>query len=249
MNEPSSLKGKRVLVVDDEELIREMIKDEIRFREGEVFEAENGKLGLEIVKNNPIDIVISDIRMPNGDGIQLLKAVKGLDIKMPIVLLVTGYADINTEDAHELGAQALLQKPIDFDQLERELASAILNQAQKWARKSDRIKVDLSIDLKLPDLASSISSHLFNIGQGGFFLKIDKGIPKPGQTIEFKIQFNSDTCLEFAGRGYVRWARTQSQPNLPSGCGVEIEFLNDAQIETWIREINKLKPTATIPKA
>ena len=113
MGVDSRLKQLNVLVVDDEVEMRRALIFDFKRRGCVVFEAANGSAAFEIVRTNKIDIVISDVRMPNGDGISLLKKIRELDPGIPIVLLATGFADLTESEARGMGANALLEKPID----------------------------------------------------------------------------------------------------------------------------------------
>ena len=113
MNLQSTLKGKNLLVVDDEPDLRTALIFDFKRRGCNIFEAANGAEAIEIVRNYPIDIVVSDIRMPGGDGVDLLKAIRDKSPDIPIVLLTTGYADFTESDAIALGALGLIEKPID----------------------------------------------------------------------------------------------------------------------------------------
>ena len=77
---------KKVLVVDDEENIRLLFKEELEEEGYEVDTASNGLETLEKVKAAPFDIVILDIKMPVMDGIQALNAIKNMDKDQPVVL-------------------------------------------------------------------------------------------------------------------------------------------------------------------
>jgi len=77
---------KKVLVVDDEENIRLLFKEELEEEGYEVDTASNGLEALEKVKAAPFDIVILDIKMPVMDGIQALNAIKNMDKDQPVVL-------------------------------------------------------------------------------------------------------------------------------------------------------------------
>lgn len=114
---PSQLNGKHILVVDDELQLREALIFDLTRRSCHVYQAGNGSEALEIVKNHPIDIVISDVRMPNGDGVFLLKEIRKMNTKTPIVMLATGFADLSAEEAIHLGAYGLVEKPIDRKKL------------------------------------------------------------------------------------------------------------------------------------
>lgn len=109
----SPFKGKVILVVDDDfELRRAMIFD-FKKKGCSIFEAANGADALVIVRNNSIDIVVSDVRMPNGSGIELLLEIQKISPKTPIVLLATGFADLSEPEAKKMGAFALIEKPIN----------------------------------------------------------------------------------------------------------------------------------------
>lgn len=117
MKSESPLKGKNVLVVDDEIELRRAVIFDLKRRGCNIFEAATGSEAIEVVKNNSIDIVVSDVRMPNGSGVDLLKYVRQIDSKIPIVLLVTGFADLSEPEAIKLGAYGLIEKPINRQQM------------------------------------------------------------------------------------------------------------------------------------
>jgi DNA-binding NtrC family response regulator len=113
MTKPSPLNGKNVLVVDDEPELRKAMIFDLKRRGCTIFEAGCGSDAIEIVKNNKIDIVVTDVRMPNGTGVELLKQIRAIDPNIPIVLLATGFADLTEPEAVNMGAYALIEKPID----------------------------------------------------------------------------------------------------------------------------------------
>lgn len=100
-----------VLVVDDEEILRSLL-DKILKREGySVHLAASGREALEILEASPIDIVVSDIKMPGMDGIELLKIVKENHPDVSIIMM-TAYADTySVKDALLLGADDYVTKP------------------------------------------------------------------------------------------------------------------------------------------
>jgi CheY-like chemotaxis protein len=126
----SVLKGKHILVVDDEKLLREAIAFDFKRQGCVLFLAAGGKEALGIVLNNKIDAVISDVRMPNGDGVSLLDEIRTHSPDLPIVLLVTGFADIDREQAQKHGAIGLLEKPIDRKKLMSAIVGALTGSQQ-----------------------------------------------------------------------------------------------------------------------
>lgn len=111
----SLLKNKSILVCDDEEDICILLKDEFESHGCTVHYALNGQDGLKILKVEKIDLVISDIRMPGGDGTILLKNARAQLPKVPYFFLMTGYADLTPEQAELLGVEKILYKPFKFN--------------------------------------------------------------------------------------------------------------------------------------
>ena len=108
-----------LLLVDDEPDLRDILAEEFRDLGYGVFEAENGLVALKVLEANPIGLVISDIRMPKGDGISLLKEIRKRDPKFPGVILISGFSDVDREQAIKLGALNLFAKPFDFSELKK----------------------------------------------------------------------------------------------------------------------------------
>ena len=102
---------RRILIVDDEPLIREILMTTLADEGYEVVEAESGEVALELFREKPCDLVISDISMSNISGIDLLFSLKQIypDVE---VILITGYASVETAQAAlEGGAYRYLKKP------------------------------------------------------------------------------------------------------------------------------------------
>jgi DNA-binding NtrC family response regulator len=107
---------KVILCVDDEADILELFRDEFKDLGYKVLEASNGAEAFEIFKTSKIDCIVSDIRMPGGDGVSLVKNIKAEGSSVPIYL-VTGFSDYTTEDLTSLGVNAVIFKPFDLDEV------------------------------------------------------------------------------------------------------------------------------------
>ena len=107
------MKSKTILVVDDDADLREAFSDIFTLKGAHVFVASGGHEAMKIVTQNKIDLVLSDVRMPNGSGVELLDEIKKHNSAIPVVLLITGFADISAAEAKTKGAFALLEKPIN----------------------------------------------------------------------------------------------------------------------------------------
>lgn len=120
---------RRILVVDDEESIREFFEIMLK-REGyEVLSAPNGAVALELLKKSPVDLIISDIQMPELSGMELLAKVKEMDPEM-VVLMITAFGSTDTAvEAMKLGAYDYLQKPFKIDEVKIIISQALEKRA------------------------------------------------------------------------------------------------------------------------
>jgi len=107
----------KILVIDDERSIRNTMKDILEFEKHQVVVAENGKVGLEAVQNNAFDLVFSDIKMPEMDGIELLAKLAEMEYDAPVVM-ISGHGNIDTAvECIKKGAFDFIEKPIDLNRL------------------------------------------------------------------------------------------------------------------------------------
>ncbi len=107
----------KILLVDDEEIILAVLARELRLKNYEVSIAAGGEQGLTMLRSSRFDAVITDLDMPDIDGISVLKVSKQ-QAPETCVLILTGYADLNSAiDALRLGADDYLTKPCDIDEL------------------------------------------------------------------------------------------------------------------------------------
>ncbi len=115
----------RILVVDDEPSMRELLQIVLR-REGyEVLLAENGRAALATLERQPVDVLISDIKMPDMSGVEVLREAKRLDADL-VGIMVTAYASTDTAvEALRLGAYDYLTKPFDVDELKAKVRNAL----------------------------------------------------------------------------------------------------------------------------
>ncbi|MEW6055487.1 MAG: response regulator [Bdellovibrionota bacterium] len=108
-----SLKKYTILVVDDDETLRNAIAFDFKRKGFTVLVSESGAKAFELVKANKIDLVISDIRMPGGDGLSLLEQIRAYNPGIPAVIFVTGFADTTEESCLAKGAKKVIAKPFD----------------------------------------------------------------------------------------------------------------------------------------
>ncbi|UCE61434.1 MAG: response regulator [Phycisphaerales bacterium] len=121
------LEGKRILVADDEDIIRETVCDVLSGYGCLVSSAADGAVALELVAAQPFDLVLSDIKMPGSDGYQVFAAAKDANPDTPVIL-TTGFGyDPNHAivRARREGLASVLFKPFKVDQLLSEIRMAL----------------------------------------------------------------------------------------------------------------------------
>lgn len=115
---------KTILCVDDEKDILELFRDQLEESGFNVLEANNGKEAFKIFQGGGVDCILSDIRMPGGDGVELVKNVKGTGSTIPI-FLVTGFSDYTADELMGLGINAVIFKPFDLEEVVNMVSSTI----------------------------------------------------------------------------------------------------------------------------
>jgi len=248
MSAAKALTGKSILIVDDEPDLREFLADEIRMIGASVYEAENGRKAFEIVKNEKIDAIISDIRMPDGDGVELLDRVRSENPGIPVLIFITGYTDLSGADAYNKGAEAIIAKPFNFEQVSTALVRALSPENTKWGRKNDRLPADFKVELKFENMISAMSAKAINVGRGGMFIKHDSQMPVIGRSVDFKIHISENPPRIFEGRAICRWTRETNPNGLAGGIGIEFLELSDETLSTIVKAIEEIHPKAFIPK-
>ncbi len=122
----------KILLVDDEAMLRERLRDLLMLDDHEVFLAESGLRALEVFGETAPDLVISDIRMPGMDGVELLGKLKAASSDVEVIML-TGHGGMDSAiDALKKGAFDYMTKPVNFDELNISIDRALA------ARKSRR---------------------------------------------------------------------------------------------------------------
>lgn len=119
---------KKVLVVDDEHNLREMISSYLQNEGFETLEAANGNSAVQTIKNDQIDIVLLDIMMPEMDGYEALKEIRFIQKKLPVIMLTAKTDEIDKIVGLEMGADDYITKPFSLRELSARM-KAVLRRA------------------------------------------------------------------------------------------------------------------------
>lgn len=116
---------KKILIIDDERGLRQVLSILLKPHRFDCDLAENGQVGLELLKTNRYDAVLCDIHMPNMNGFECLANANHADMKVPFVF-ITGFADLqHVEKGLKLGAFDFVFKPFDHQAIIDVLGRAI----------------------------------------------------------------------------------------------------------------------------
>ena len=145
----------KILIIDDERGIRNTLREILGDEGHEVDVAENGQQGLEMAQAKAYDLIYSDIKMPEMDGLEVLKALKEPTPSLPEgketessetpVVMITGHGDVETAvQALKLGAYDFLLKPLDLNRILITTKNALESKSLKQETKQLRKKINAS---------------------------------------------------------------------------------------------------------
>jgi two-component system nitrogen regulation response regulator NtrX len=139
----------RILVIDDERPIRSTLKEILEFEKYKVDDAEDGLIGLDLLRKEKYDLVLCDIKMPKMDGIEVLDKVIAENIDVPVIM-ISGHGTVeNAVEAIKKGAYDFIQKPLDLNRtlvsirnaLDRNTLVEETKQLRKKVNKSKTVEI------------------------------------------------------------------------------------------------------------
>ena len=126
----------KILVVDDEAIIRHLLTDVLKDDQHQVVAVENGKEAVDKVKDSNFDLIFSDIHMPILNGLEMIKKIRTLDKKITIVMM-DSFPDLLSELAQEEGALTCIHKPFEL----KELRGILKKIQDSKASKEEKVSV------------------------------------------------------------------------------------------------------------
>lgn len=111
------MEDKKVLIVDDQNGIRILLMEVFNSEGYTTLQAPNGRVALEIVRNEEPDLVLLDMKIPGMDGLEILKHIKEINPEIKVIMM-TAYGELDMiKQATELGALMHFTKPFDIDEM------------------------------------------------------------------------------------------------------------------------------------
>ena len=230
-----------LLLVDDEPVLLEVMKELFKDFVDQVFCAGNGAEALEVLAAHKIDLILTDVRMPVMDGVALIKKINEAhgDGERPPVILITGFSDLTLREAQDLGAQAILEKPIAYEDLLHEMKRSLRDPDELWQEPDVATGTHTKLTTSFESLDAALREKRIAFGRRGFCIEGMSSLQEG--PIDFTLDFKADRHV-FSGRGTVRWTAPEDRQ-----AGVEITQLDDASRPWMIQLTKRYQPRPYIP--
>ncbi len=164
----SNEKRVRLLIVDDEEHVTEMLEEFLTFKGHEVFRAKDGEQAISIMDNDTFDLVITDIFMPKVDGMQLIAHIRTNAPSTDVIAMTGLFDQVSYNDVIQAGAIDYMAKPFSFEELEAKLHRVfrernILKKLQK--ELADKAETEKQLEARVKEKTAELSSNLESLAR------------------------------------------------------------------------------------
>jgi len=216
----SSVEPIKILVVDDEAPIREMLKKGLSQMGGFAIDvAQNGQEAIEKIEKDVFDLVLTDLKMPEMDGIELLKTIKGTRPDV-MVIMMTAFGSIQTAvEAIKIGADDYITKPIDFNELLIHISKA--QKESQLLRENRLLRMEVRKKFEFNNIIGK-SRKMQEV-----FSLIEKVAPSNSTVI---IYGGSGTGKELVAKAIHYHSPRTEKPFLPFNCGAIPETLVESEL-------------------
>lgn len=223
-------KKPRLLIVDDEDEIRENLVDYVEYKEFDALQASNGSIALEMVRAHAPDLILSDLMMPEMNGIELLHALESESCDIPIVIM-TAYGTLESAvEAMKAGAADFVTKPIDLPYMIKVINRVLERSAMEQKLKDHQRQMDEDLHL-----AASIQRSM---------------LPGPIETSALSLQYRYEPLIEIGG-DYMT-VHCSGERNLAvalydvSGHGVSAALVANLVHHQLIQRLNEHRPLSNV---
>ena len=156
--------GKVIAVVDDEVKIREMIKSYLHNEGYETIEAEDGVAAVQLIENNKVDLVLLDVMMPKKDGFQVLRELRMINRKIPVIMLTAKSDEIDKLLGLEMGADDYITKPFSLRELAARMRAVLRRSSpDENSVEADEVLARGDIEINLTTYEVSVNYQPLNL--------------------------------------------------------------------------------------
>lgn len=232
-----SPKDVSILVVDDEADLRDSVSALFKAYGFKVMTASNGQEALDSHNKQPAHIVLTDIRMPVMDGVQLITTLKTKNPNTPVVLCMSGFTDFGAENLLAVGADGFFAKPFNAERVKEAIRLSLTKKQDRWRNPPGKTP-KYRADKKFPSAEKLQQSGEVKFGRQGLFLSYKFELPPIGELMSFSVKVGAGLpWKELKGVGTVQWTRAEDKDKSLRGVGLEITYLEPESLElyaTWL---------------
>ncbi len=214
----------RVLIVDDEPSMRQVLRIVLRPEGYDVVVASNGAEALDVLRTGPVDLVLSDLRMPDMSGVEVLRAAKQLNPDI-VVMMMTAYASTETAvEAMRLGAADYFIKPFSNDELKLKVRRHL---------ESRRLRQENVLLKRAMESAHEFSNIIGRSPQMLEVFAMVEAIARTGSTV--LITGQSGTGKDMVARAIHTHSLRKDEPFVALNCGAMPEALLESELFGHVR--------------
>ncbi len=215
----------KILLIDDESSILDSLKIFLSTMNYKIVTASNGMEGIRYVTSEHPDLIITDLRMPEMNGLEVLEQVKKIDGNIPCIIM-TAYEDIDsTIRAMQLGAYDYIEKPIDTPRFK-----SLIKRSLESRSLSERLAVAIEEDFEKYDIKNK------SIGKSRQMKEIFKLVGQMSMNrVTVLVQGESGTGKELISRVIHYSGITKDQPFIPVNCTALSETLLESELFGHVR--------------
>jgi len=211
---------KRIIIIDDEKAIRWSLGEALKNLSYDVSDAEDGKKGIELFKDDPSDLVILDLKLPDMDGLAVLKKLKEIEPELPVIMM-TAYGEVETAvGAIRGGAYDFIQKPFQLEKMKVAISNAL---------ETSRLRIELDEIRKKGRDTYNFKNFL---GKSDVMQEVFRKVKKIGasKASTILIQGESGTGKELVARAIHESSLCGDSPFLEINCAALPESLLESEL-------------------
>jgi DNA-binding NarL/FixJ family response regulator len=226
------LRKPNILIIDDEPEICDLLANHLSEKGMRVHKFSDPTKVMDCLADHKIDVIISDIRMPKMDGLQLLTEIRKIYHYTPPILFLTGFSSKgDTEKVMNLGAVALLEKPIDMDKI---VGAILENFVEEPAERRSLFRLAEQIPVSINE---RLEVTMDNVGYGGLFIPFEGQRSSElqnldiGKTFSFQFTLREGEVHKIRAVGEIVWKRLDATAQMRPGVGVKLLEINEPDRE------------------
>ena len=209
-----------ILIVDDDEVMQETLSDVLRKRGYEIFSVGSGNGALPMIKKNVIDLILLDMRLPDIDGLEVLKKIKEFDNEI-LVIMMTAYSDVQTAvSAMKSGAYDYINKPFELEELKLLIEKglemkSLINEVRRLHRQQKE---------------NYQNSHIYGVSPQIHYVKELIGMISKTHKTSVLIQGESGTGKELAANAVHYNSHRSDKPLMKINCSAIPDSLLESEL-------------------